>query len=92
MRCSCSISNNTTNKCDSRSYYIESIKCVRAEFLAEMELNVYCVVVMDKARPLVLLEVLQKAFWAIMTARMTAVWQDKNYFIRFTLVSGEVIQ
>ena len=43
-----------------------------------MELNVYCVVVMDKARPLVLLEVLQKAFWAIMTARMTAVWEDKK--------------
>ncbi len=33
---------------------------------------------LDKARPLVLLEVLQKAFWAIMTARMTAVWEDKE--------------
>ena len=30
----------------------------------------------DKARPLMLLEVLQKAGWAIMTARMRKIWED----------------
>ena len=30
---------------------------------------------LDKARPIVLLDVLQKAFWAIITARMTDVWE-----------------
>ena len=32
----------------------------------------------DRARPLVLLEVVQKAFWAILTARMTGVWEDND--------------
>ena len=32
----------------------------------------------ERARPLVLLEVLQKAFWAIMTARMTRVWEERR--------------
>ena len=33
---------------------------------------------LDRARPLVLLEVLQKAFWAIMTARLTKVWESRG--------------
>ncbi len=32
----------------------------------------------EKARPLVLLEVLQKSFWAIMIARMTRVWEERR--------------
>ena len=33
---------------------------------------------LDKTRPQLLLDVLQKAFSAIMTARMTRVWEEKS--------------
>ncbi len=33
---------------------------------------------LEKAKLFVLLDVLQKGFWAMMTARMTRVWEDKK--------------
>ena len=41
----------------------------------------------ERARPLVLLEVLQKAFWAIMTARMTNVWEERSLLKNIFCVS-----